>query len=273
MVFVVASIVLMTLDHRDDQLEKLRAALTLVVYPLQYAVNLPVSGGQWLAESLETRHALLSENEHLREANLLLRSRVQKFSAIEAENARLRALLDSSVQFGDRVLVADLVAVELEPSSRQIVLDKGSNDGVYIGQPIVDAGGVMGQVTHVGPFSCTGMLITDPSHALPVQVNRSGLRAIAMGTGADDTLQLAYIPNNADIRVGDLLVTSGMGGRFPGGYPVAQVSSVELDPGAPFAKVTATPTAQLKRAREVLLVWPGKKPRDDSRFALTSTTD
>lgn len=273
MVFVLASIVLMTLDHRDDDLEKFRAALTLVVYPLQYAVNLPVTGGQWLAESLETRHTLLSQNEHLRETNLLLRSRLQKFSAIEAENARLRELLDSSVKFGDRVLVADLVAVELEPSSRQIVLDKGSNDGVYIGQPIVDATGIMGQVTHVSPFSCTGMLITDPSHAIPVQVNRSGLRAIAVGTGADDMLQLAYIPNNADIRVGDLLVTSGMGGRFPGGYPVGQVTSVDPRPGEPFAKVTAKPTAQLKRAREVLLVWPAKKSPNDSRFALTSTAN
>lgn len=245
----------MTVDHRLGYLESLRAALSVVIYPVQYVVNLPVAGSRWVAESLATRQALVSENSRLREENLLLQSRFQRFAAVEVENARLRRLLDSSIEVSDRVLVADLLAIEMQPASRQVVLNKGSGHGVYLGQPVVDASGVMGQVVHVGPLTSTAMLITDTSHAIPVEINRSGLRAIAVGTGADDELELAYVPVNADVHEGDLIVSSGMGGRFPRGYPVGEVVGVQLDPGEPFARVTARPSARLSQAHEVLLVW------------------
>ncbi len=253
---LLASAVLMTLDHRLGYLEAVRSALSVVVYPVQYLVNLPVAGTRWVDESLVARRTLLRENARLREENLLLQSRFQRYAALEAENDRLRRLLESSLQAGDRVLVAELLATNPEPSTHEIVINKGSNAGVFAGQPVVDASGVMGQVVHVGPLTSTAMLITDAAHALPVEVNRSGLRAIAGGTGVDDVIELAYVPTNADIREGDLIVTSGIGGRFPRGYPVAEVRRVEIAPGQSFARVLARPTARLTQSHEVLLVWP-----------------
>ncbi len=246
----------MTIDHRQHHVETVRSALSVVVYPFQYLVNLPVEMGQWVVNSLVTRESLLKENARLREEHLLLSSKLQKFAALEVENQRLNELLESSFKVGERVLVAELLAVELERFQRQIVINKGSREGAFNGQPVVDAAGIMGQIVHVGPFSSTVMLITDASHAIPVQVNRNGLRAVAIGTGATNNLELEYIPNNADIRVGDLIVSSGLGSRFPPGYPVGQVTRVAIDPGEPFAKVTAIPSAKLDRSREVLLVWP-----------------
>ncbi|MGH7461879.1 MAG: rod shape-determining protein MreC, partial [Longimicrobiales bacterium] len=137
-----------------------------------------------------------------------------------------------------------------------VVINKGQREGAYDGQPVVDAGGVVGQLVHVGPFSSTVLLISDPSHALPVQVNRNGLRAVAVGSGQDNALLLEYLPTNSDIREGDLIVSSGLGRRFPSGYPVGNISAIKLEPGEPFAKVTVTPSARLGRSREVLLLWP-----------------
>lgn len=256
-VCVLLSLVLMGVDHRYQQLETLRAGLSLIVYPIRAGLQLPVDLITWASENLATRQTLVRENARLRRENLLLQSRTQRYAALNTENQRLRALLDSSVKVGERVLVADLLASELAPSRRQVVLDKGSRQGVYNGQPVVDANGVMGQVVHVGPVTCTVMLITDPAHALPVQINRTGLRAIARGTGERGQLELSYIPNNADVHSGDLIVSSGLGGRFPSGYPVARVTRVEIHNGQPFATISAAPSAHLQQAREALLVWPG----------------
>jgi rod shape-determining protein MreC len=266
---VLLSIVLMTLDQKLGQMERLRAALSLIVYPVQYLVNLPAEIGEWINVSLVTRRTLMVENSRLREQNLLLKSRSQRFASLEAENMRLRELLESSVDVGQRVLVADVIAVELEPNARQVVLNKGSQQGVYQGQPIIDANGVMGQVVHVNPVSCIGMLITDSSHALPVQINRNGIRAVANGTGEGNSLELAYVPVNADVREGDLIVSSGMDGRFPTGYPVGEIKGVTVAPGEPFAKVTAVPSAQFNSAREVLLVWS----QDATAAAPTANAD
>lgn len=258
-VFVLASIVLMTLDHRQQHLDSLRYGLSMVVYPLQLLVDLPSTTTDWFRESLSTRRALQEENASLRTQYLLLKSQVQKLSALESENIRLRELLDSSFQVGERVLVAELMSVDLDPYKHQIGINKGDLNEVYAGQSLLDQDGVMGQIVGVGPLSSTAMLITDPAHAIPVQVNRNGLRTIALGTGSIDRLELPYIPNNADIRPGDLLVTSGLGGRFPPGYPVAEVTLIEHDPGHAFARVSAVPLAHLDRSREVLLVWPIKE--------------
>lgn len=254
-VLVIASVVLMTLDHRHNHMETMRGWVSVVVYPLQYLVDLPISASTWLGENMVTRDHLLAENSRLQSQQTVLKVQLQKMISLELENMRLRKLLDSSYHVGERILVAELLAVDLDPFTRRSLINKGGVNNVYVGQPILDADGVFGQVMHVTPYTATAMLITDPSHALPVQVARNGLRAIAAGTGNDDRLELLHIPNNADIAAGDLLTTSGLDQTFPKGYPVATVISVEPDTTQPYATVSAQPVAKLDRTREVLLVW------------------
>ncbi len=252
----------MVVDHHQSHLKIIRSALSTLVYPLQYVVNLPVEATEWVSVSLVTRNTLLEENDRLKHEHLLLSSKLQRFEILESENHRLRELLESSFRLNDKVLVAELVAVELQSFRRQIVINKGQREGAYDGQPIVDAYGIMGQIVHVGPFSSTVLLVTDPNHALPVQVNRNGLRAIAVGTGQNDQLLLENLPNNADIVIGDLIISSGLGRRFPSGYPVGQIQNISRKPGEAFAKVIIKPSAQLSKSREVLMVWPYQKIND-----------
>ena len=263
----------MTVDHRLHYLEEVRAALSAVVYPIRLVVDLPSSAGGWLAEHFALRNQLLEENQALHAEHLRIRARLQKFSALETENERLRKLLKSSPKAGERVLIAELLSVELDPYKQQIEVNKGRLHEVYRGQPLVDADGIMGQIVHVGPLTATAMLITDSGHATPVQVNRNGLRTIAVGTGESDRLKLPYLPNSADLVEGDLLVTSGLGGRLPPGYPVASISRIVHNPGQPFAEVHATPTAQLDRAREVLLVWRNGEPKKATAKRPSETPD
>ena len=246
----------MTVDHRYGHLDSLRSTLSMFVYPIQYVVNLPVRFVRWTTESLDTRESLLEENQQLRNEKLLLSSRLQKYEVLEMENRRLRKLLESSFKLSERVLIAELLDVDLQPFRHTVLINKGEREGVYGGQPIVDADGIMGQIVYVGPFSSTVLLITDPSHAIPVQINRNGLRGIAVGTGQSHSLQLEYLPNNADIQKGDLIISSGLGSHFPAGYPVGVVTEIKLDPAEPFAKISVTPSAKLEQSREVLLIWP-----------------
>ncbi|MEJ2462854.1 MAG: rod shape-determining protein MreC [Candidatus Thiodiazotropha sp.] len=249
------SISLMVLDHRYNTLESLRSALSVVLYPVQYLASLPASLGESASDAFTSRSELEAERDRLHDENLELRGRLQKFEALEAENMRLRGLLDSSFKVGDRVQIAELIAVEQDPFRQVVLINKGKSSGLFEGQPVLDANAVVGQVTHINPLSASVLLITDATHALPVQVQRNGLRTIALGTGLINQLELPHLPNNADIRVGDLLTTSGLGGRFPPGYPVAQVVEVRREPGRPFASVIAETSAHLDRLREVLLVW------------------
>jgi rod shape-determining protein MreC len=246
----------MLVDHHQGHLKIIRSALSTLVYPLQYVVNLPVEAAEWISVSLVTRNNLLEENDRLKHEHLLLSSKLQRYEILEGENRRLRNLLESSFRINEKVLVAELVAVELQSFRRQIVINKGQREGAYDGQPVVDASGIMGQIVHVGPFSSTVLLVTDPNHALPVQINRNGLRAIAVGTGQRNKLLLENLTNNADISVGDLIVSSGLGRRFPPGYPVGQIEKISRDPGEVFAKVVIKPSAKLSQSREVLMVWP-----------------
>lgn len=255
-VVAVLSMVLMTADHRGRHVDAMRSLLATLVYPLQYAIDLPIRGGNWLADSLSSRLALMRENERLRRENFSAQSKLERYAELEAENQRLRDLLDSAARVGVQALIAERLAVDLDPYSRRIVLNKGIRDGVQVGQSLIDANGIMGQVVEAGPFSSSAVLITDPSHALPVQVRRSGLLGIAVGTGPLDQLELTHVPINADVLVGDVLVTSGLGGRFPSGYPVGRVVSVNRDSARPFAQVMVESSADLERNREVLLVWP-----------------
>ncbi len=250
------SIVMMAADHRGNHLEPLRAGLSLLISPLQYLVNLPFTAGAWLSDAFASRNALLDENSRLQEEHLALMARLQKYEALEMENLRLRELLQSSVKVSGRTSAAEIIAVDLDPFKRQIVINKGTRHGVSIGQPLLDARGVLGQIVHAAPYTSSALLITDPTHAIPVQVLRNGLRSIAFGSGASNRLDLPYLANNADIQAGDVLVSSGLGGRFPADYPVGKVVSVELDSNQPFAKVSAEPSADLERNREVLLLWP-----------------
>ena len=258
LVLVSLSVVLMVMDHKYKSLESVRDALSLLVYPIQLSVELPGSVSDWFNESLATRRHLQEEIDSLRTQQFVQQAQMQKFAALQAENIRLRELLDSSFEVGEKVLIAELMSVNLDPYKHQVVINKGELHDIYPGQPLVDAEGVMGQIVHAGPYTSTAMLITDTSHAIPIQVNRNGLRSIALGSGTINRLELPYIPNSADIQPGDLLITSGLGGRFPPGYPVATVTAVQHDPGNAFAAVVATPLAHLNRSREVLLIWPSQ---------------
>lgn len=256
----VLSVALMVGDHRYEQVEMIRNTLSVLLYPLQQAVNTPALMAGWLSEEFTSRETLQGENQRLRQMQFLTTAQLQKLTVLEAENRRLRRLLDSAARLPERAIIAELLNVADDPYRHQIVVGKGSRQGVYIGQPILDASGVVGQIMHAGPLSSTGLLITDPNHALPVQVDRNGLRGIVVGTGRYTELQLPYLPVNADIQEGDLLITSGLGQRFPSGYPVARVVSVNRDPGRPFALIGAAPTAELDRIREVLLLAAPPEP-------------
>ena len=266
------SITMMSLDQRQHHLDSIRALLSVVIYPLQRLIDLPRESGEWFSESLSSRQSLLQENSRLHARQLLLRSRLQKMAGLQAENSRLRKLLKSSSKVAERVLIAELLAVDMAPFSRQVILNKGRRDGVYTGQPVLDASGVLGQVVFAGPLSSNVILITDPSHALPVSVNRNGLRAVAIGTDKTDQLELSHLPNNADIREGDLLLTSGLGGRFPPGYPVATITHIERDRNLPFATVFAKPTGHLESSREVLIVWTQPQTTDPEKAKTTAPT-
>lgn len=252
---VLLSIVIIAVDHREGHLDRVRQTLSVLAYPVQLLVDLPNAALDRATESLGTRDRLLRENNRLRAERLELSARVQRLASLERENEKLRELLESGQRVGERFLAAELLEVSLDPFRHRVVVDKGSRDEVYAGQPLLDADGIMGQITNVGPFGAEAILITDPSHAIPVEINRNGLRTIALGTGDLTRLELPYLPNSADVREGDLLVSSGLGRRFPRGYPVGTVDSVERRPGETFAAIHAEPAAALNRSREVLLVW------------------
>jgi rod shape-determining protein MreC len=262
-VLVIASIALMTVDHRWHSVDLVRSALSSIIYPLQYTIDLPIQLYYWADESLSSRQVLLKKNREFEARHLENRVQLQKLDIIEKENDRLRKLLGAIPKTTERLLVAEIINVDVDPYRQLILLNKGTNNDVYQGQPIIDALGIMGQVVHVGPMSSTAMLITDASHAIPVQVNRTGLRAIAFGSGKMDQLNLLHLPHSVDIKVGDLLVTSGLGGTFPPNFPVAIISKVEHPAGEPFSLIEAKPHAQLDKSREVLLVWRNKPEAAD----------
>lgn len=262
-IFAAASAALMMADHRG-QLEAPRIAVSSLTYPLHFAASLPVAWFHQTAAALTDRKQLLEENERLRRERLLLNARAQRFAALQEENRRLKTLLESSTDdsLEGNVLMAELVQVDLQPFRQQIIINKGRRDEVFKGQPVVDADGVMGQVTQVGLFSSTVLLLTDPAHSIPVQIDRNGVRSIAAGAGRDNALLLDYVPANADVKEGDLIVSSGLGGRFPPGYPVGTVTQVAHALGEPFSEVAVTPRAKFGRSREVLLLWPAEAERD-----------
>jgi rod shape-determining protein MreC len=251
-----ASVLLMTADHRGHYLDQLRAGFGILARPLQAVAAFPSDAARWITKEISDRQALIDENRRLERAILKARGELQTLGALRAENARLRALLDAAERQPHPTMVAEIEQVDLDPYDHRVLLSKGTRDGVYRNQPLVDEYGVMGQVVEAGPLSSYVMLISDPNHALPVEINRTGLRSIALGTGDTGRLTLTDLPLNANVRQGDLLVTSGLGGRFPPGVPAGRITRVNRDPGEAFAEVDAAPVAALDRSRLVLLIWP-----------------
>ena len=249
------SFALVLADYQYRQLATVRAVLGSIAGPIYQLTNAPIELKDWLGERFSSRSELQEENARLRSESLVLKAKLQKQAALASENGRLRALLKSSalIEGGD-VTVAEMVGVVSVPGRHEVFINKGASDKVYVGQPVLDSEGLMGQVVAVNLFTSQVILVTDASHSVPVQVSRSGMRGIAEGLGRYDRLEMPNVPLSADIRVGDILESSGLGQRFPAGYPVAQVSAIKRSPGKPFLTVQAQPLAQLDRSRHLLLV-------------------
>jgi len=246
---------LMVADHRQHHLAAIRDGVATLAYPIQWAVQAPLQAWSSMRESFATRTRVEAENVKLASDNLVLRLKLLRFESLEQENQRLRAVRESSARVVQRSLVAEIVRVDLDPFRQRVLINKGTRDGVFKGQAAIDAAGIFGQVTRAGPISAEIILISDPENAIPVQVNRTGVRSIALGTGRSGLLSLPYLPQNSDVIVGDLLVSSGLGGVYPPGYPVGKVTVVTRDPGQPLLAVEAAPLAGLDRDPEILLVW------------------
>lgn len=255
LLLVLLAIALMVFDRRWDGFVSVRAALSLPVAPLQYIVSWPIQLIDSIKIALSSHDDLVKENLQLKSDQLLIQARLQRLLAIESENNYLKSLLRSSKTVKGKTLIAELMAVHFEPYTHQVVLNKGSKDGVYIGQPVLDATGVMGQVVQVGPITSRVMLINDPHSGVSVQNSRNGMRAIAMGDSYSDKLTLMYVTKTADIKPGDIFLTSGLGDQYPEGYPVGKVLSVSTDSAQQFATIYLEPSARLDNSRQVLLLW------------------
>lgn len=268
---ILLSVALIFLDLRFSQLDKARSYASSALTPFQWLSDLPANTGDAISFLFTSREALEEELELLRDRVLVLERKSQKLASVTAELNRLRDLLNASRLVDEGVVVTELVGASPDPDNQYIMINKGLSEGVYVGQAVLDAEGLMGQVIEVNEFQSRVLLISDNRHAVPVQVNRNGMRAIAYGVGALDYLELGNVPDTADLKVGDLLVSSGLGGRFPRGYPVARVESIEHFPGRAFAQVRVTPAASLNRSRLLLLVFKVQSEQDANLKRLQST--
>lgn len=250
-------------DDRFDQLTPVRSAIGTGLAPVHWLGNAPSELSAWVESLFTSKEDLQNENEALRARLLILERRALKYAALASENNELRKLMNSSEVLDDRVIVGEVVAVSPDPFSHEIVINKGSRDGVEVGQAILDANGLMGQVEQTSSFTSRVLLVSDSSHAVPVEVVRNGLRAILLGNGDTNALELVHVPDTADIREEDLLVSSGLGGRFPKGYPVAKVDKITKEQGEPFVKIEATPLAELNKSRLVLVVFSPEQDATD----------
>jgi rod shape-determining protein MreC len=246
---------LIIFDKRYDHVGQIRRFLSVVAYPVQVAVASPFEGWDWFRESVSSRETLRADKAKLEAELRLANFRLQRYEALEAESQRLRALRDNTADVTNRFVVGDIMDLDIDAFRERVLVDKGARDGVFVGQAVLDAGGVFGQVARVEELTSEVILVSDAAHAIPVQVNRNGLRTIAVGTGDMSRLKLPYLSTSADVIAGDLLVTSGLGGGFPAGYPVGTVAEVKRDPAQSLAEVEVRPAAALDRSREVMFVW------------------
>lgn len=257
-VLLILSFSLFFFEQNSVFFRHIRFELSTLTLPVQKLVDAPVRLFTWLSSTIVTQQHLINDNARLRANELLLEAKLQRLVALQQENQNLHQLLNSSVHLGAKSIVAQLLALDLDPLVQQVIINKGSKNKVYEGQPVLDAYGVMGQITTVGFYTSRVLLISDPRSAIPVQDSRSGVRAIAVGLGSKGLLSLLHVPDMSDIHEGDLLVSSGLGLRFPAGYPVGRVIKVERISGDSFISVTVAPAARLDRTEQVLLIWPKK---------------
>jgi rod shape-determining protein MreC len=260
LLFIALSIMLMVYDHQTGRLKQMHVALATVVWPVQVIVDAPHSLLNWAEQKIATHRALTDENAQLKNQLLQANVSLQQLAALQQENERLLNLMQATAQMGGRVSVASILSADLDPFRHLVVIDKGSHDGVYEGQTVLDAYGIVGQVTRADLLASEVTLISDPGQAIQVEVNRTGLRTLAVGSADLTQLSLPYITNSADVKQGDLVVSSGLGGRYPAGYPVAVVTQFDRDPAEPFAHVSARTAADLNHGHEVLLYWPAQAP-------------
>jgi rod shape-determining protein MreC len=267
----VLAIALMMVDINLAEFKTVRSFANLIIGPIYRLADIPVLITDLGNSSVRSRQKIIDENERLKSEATVLNGRAQRMAALVAENGRLRALLNSTALVDDDDLViAEIIGVSPQLDKHHIILNKGSQAGVYESQPVLDADGLMGQVLEVGPFTSRVILITDQSHAVPAQLSRNGMRVVAEGIGDYSTVILSYVALTADVQVGDLLVSSGLGGRFPTGYPVATVYEVERIDGSAFLTVKAKPEAKLNRSRHVLLVFDDQSVSVGGKAPVTS---
>jgi len=245
-------------DHKMDSFEGVRGNLQSLVSPLQYLANTPKQMMTWASENIVTRRQLMKENQDYKVNKLKLHERLMQLEILKLENERLRLLLASPLRSEIKKMVAEILSVDSDPYTHQVVINRGANDGVYEGQPVLDEQGIVGQILHVGTTTSRVILITDVTHAVPVRVMRNGIRLVANGAGQIERLNHSHVSHSADIQSGDLLVTSGLGGKYPEGYPVSTVTIVTQDLSRPFAQVYSHPVAKIDRLRYLLLLWPEK---------------
>ncbi|GLX83347.1 rod shape-determining protein MreC [Thalassotalea eurytherma] len=250
------SMLLIFFDHKMHSFDTARGYMQSMVSPLQYIANAPKQILNWTVENLASRKKLVAENQHYKSQQLIFNEQAMQLDILRSENARLRSLLASPVRPEVKKMVAEILAVDTDPYSHQILINKGLNDDVYEGQPVIDELGVVGQVLHAGATNSRILLISDVSHAIPLRIQRNGVRLIASGSGNIRRLIVNHVPHSTDIKEGDVLVTSGLGGKFPEGYPVAKVNFVQKNETRAFAQVYAEPIAQIDRLRYMLLLWP-----------------
>lgn len=262
-ILILLAVGLLFIDHRLNTLDGAREQMAVLVSPIRALANWPVEFVRDLGSSLTSRQVLIKQNNQLKAEQLVLQAKLQTLLAVEHENTQLRQLLSSSYHTNDKLLVAEIVAVDLNVFSQQVLINKGTKDGVYVGQPVLDANGVMGQVVLVGPYTSQVLLITDTRSAVPVQDERNGVRSIAVGTGYSGQLRLLHVPDTTNIQQGDLMVTSGLGQHYPYGYPVGIVAAVRHKTGQRFAQIELAPKAHITRSRQVLLIWYKPKYQQD----------
>jgi rod shape-determining protein MreC len=253
---LLCSTILIFFDHKMNSFEPARGFLQSLVSPLQYLATAPKQMMNWAADNIITRRKLLADNQQYKINELVFHEQALKLDIVQRENNRLRALLASPLRGDAKKMVAEILSVDSDPYTQQVVINRGANDSVYEGQAVIDDEGIVGQILHVGTTSSRVLLITDITHAVPVRISRNGLRLIATGSGVIDRLTHNYVPHSSDIRTGDLLVTSGLGSKFPEGYPVAKVTGVIQDESRAFSQIKSQPLAKIDRLRYVLLLWP-----------------
>lgn len=255
----VLSIVAMTVDVYTESSKQIRSTLNSLVAPIQYIADLPQESFDTVSKYAARKQFILDENTRLKNLQLIQNEKLQRYQMLLNENNKLRALLDTNARIEARKVVAEIMAVASHPYSHNVLIDKGLSDEVFQSQPVIDELGVVGQVISAGNNTARVILLTDQTHAIPIRNLRNDIRGIVSGTGVINRMVLNNIPHDTDIKVGDKLITSGLGGVFPDGYPVAKVTEVKVDLSQPFLKITAVPIAQVNRLRHVLLLWPEKK--------------